>query len=276
MSRKGFLFTVGLVFLALVIFGAAFILFQTNLQRERETRLSIYDRITNEVQYIENGFREIVLSVALIEVSDKNVTITEDLPNGKADAFKKNTRRFKMFVENKTDFALKINITEINASLPFLINGTRYYHENGFGGNKIVIANASSVDAYDLYITTSLTNINCNWIDREDATGGVNFTVAILGVGSGPCSGTRYTLERDDTSELKINSTQANIYIRIGDDNDPGELVIDDSENSAVINVRTKMTFNKNNMLTVSLPEQSINITALEYNISKVGAIRIA
>ena len=271
---KGVLFSIGLLVLSMTILTTSFIFLQGNIESQEEiARLSIYDRMHSEIKCIENSYSNILSMVVDVSIYDNSVSFRERLPNPNADDFKDNVDGFREFAINNSDFYLQLDMTEVKNDLPLIVEplGIKYYHDSGFGNNRIAVINSSDIANYSLDLKIAEDgSINTVW---NDVAGTDEFSINIE-TNTDTYSETR-SLDFSASSTLEINISDATdkfINMVIGD-LDIGSLEIENTDNLDLI-VYTEMGV-ESDIPSVTFPKETINMTAVEYKISKLGKIRV-
>lgn len=275
MKMKGMFFSVIVLLLSVTLLGFTFLLFRSNSEISASVlRMGVSDRVMDEIKSYENGFHTILDKAVNVRTTSNAVVFTEDLPNSNANSFWENTNNFKNFVEARSDFLLRLNISLTpNLQLRMMPSNAIYYHPRGFGNETIAVTDATAVTRYSVNITINRTGATpVSWNTTNEDSSGVAFDVTVGGL-----TGTDFTdsknLSRASASRLSIKVPGGNIEIYVGGSENSG-LVINNT-NSIVAFVKTSVFFNQGSNY-VTFNAQSINITAGEYNISKVDAVRVA
>ena len=274
-KMKGVLFTACLTLLALVVLSASFLMHQQGMENAGVIlKLAPFDRISDEFSSAESGIRGILNAAGIsVSVEGNTATISEPLPNPNAYAFDSNINDWEQFIEGSSRFLLDVNMSGLNETLPICISGARYYHYPVFGSNITRITNASGIANYSLNISVDISgSISMIW-DKTEA-GPNNFRIA-ASTDTGSAS-SEQNLDFSKSSRLSVSvlgPETYNITVAIGDASDPGFLSIE-NEYYLYTYITTGMTFST--IPLVYFPEQSINITGSQYNISRVSPIKIA
>ena len=166
MNKRGFLFTFGLFLLGLIIFALA-VLISNNVKLSNEGMDNIirFDRVYEVDLSIQEGFNEIFKQKSGISVSysGKNITIEENIPNSNKDDFISKTNSFKNFVEDKFDFII-LDLSNIQGKMNLNLEPANIgYSHDTYGGDKIIIENASNANAYELYFWNATINASVDW-----------------------------------------------------------------------------------------------------------------
>ena len=263
---KGILFSIGLTMMGLIVLGAALSLAQGRTRENIDIlKLSVYDRIYDESASIDNGYRSLVSNAITVTSSGNNVSFKEVLPNPYAADFQLDSARFVLFVRQFKDFEMKISVDEGNLPMFVLPAGILYNHTNGFGGNTISVSNAQAVKKYDITITLPASG-SFNWTSINTDPGGLE--VHIRGEPGG-YDGTSF-LSTSATSVFRASSGGNDTLLTFG----PGK-ALDIASNSLTAEITTSMTIDTTAPLSVVLNDESINITASEYNITRIGPVRV-
>ncbi len=275
---KGIVLGAGLILLSLTLLSMVFVLSEADTKLSAElSRRHVFDRINDEIKATENGYAEILGKVIQITKSNNTVTFNESLPNGDSAGFVANVNNFKVFAENHSKFKTIITLGAVTTDLPLTVRPAHvlYSHPRGFGNDRIEVTNAQKVLRYSIDILVNRTGANpVEWDEGPEVdANGVGFSIVVRGL-----TGTDFTysdnLSRTEKSRLEIKIPGADPVIEIGGEDDTGMLRITNG-NPAVLFVTTNMTMNTTELVSVHFPEKSINITASEYNISRVEAIRV-
>lgn len=270
---RGVLFSFGLLLVALAVLSLAVVLLLENSEISKDAaRLALFDRLRGEVGFTEAPFSDVLLRVVNITVANDSIAFRERLPNNLSTAFRNNTARLAQFLENHSAFGLRLNTTEVNETLPLILdNGVRYYHDPTFGSDTIVVNNTVPVSSYHLYLYAnhSVGNIVFSWLVLNPGT--QQFTLNVT-------TNTRTKLDQQSlnfsqTSLLEVNFTGGGppkaTRIYVGNASDAGRLVIDRlTELTTDIEVTTTIFSNATRVSTGTL-----NITA--ETIAKSGALRV-
>lgn len=274
-EMKGVFFSVIILLLSLTLMGFTFLLFEFGIESSSDTlRMGTAERINDEIKAAENGFQKIVAKAVEITPAGKSVVFFESLPNGDANGLSGNINSFASFVSNKSSFDMKFNISLTdNTALRIKPSETVYTHPNGFGNNTILITDASAVTRYSLNITLNRTGATpVSWNTTNEDPDGVGFDIIVGGL-----TGTDFmdskNLSRSSASRLSVKVPGGNLEIYVGG-TDNSRLLIDNT-NSIVAFVKTGVFFNRSSNY-VAFNDQSINITATEYSISRVAAVRVS
>ncbi|MBI2076076.1 MAG: hypothetical protein HYT72_02395 [Candidatus Aenigmarchaeota archaeon] len=273
MKMKGMFFSVIVLLLSLTLLGFTFLLFRSNFESSASVlRMGVTDRIIDEIKSYENGLHTILDKAVNVRTTSNAVVFIEDLPNSNAKSFPENINSFKNFAEARSDFFLRLNIAP-NLGLRMMPSQAIYYHPRGFGNETIEVTNASTVARYSINITINRTGATpVSWNTTNEDPNGIAFDVTVGGL-----TGTDFTdsknLSRTSASRLSIKVPGGNIEIYIGG-SENSRLVINNT-NSIVAFVKTSVFFSQSSNY-VTLNDQSINITAGEYNISRIDAVRVA
>ena len=275
---KGFLFGSALILLSLVVLGLSITMSAESARRNSDVlRLSVFDRIDDEIKATSNGYRDILNNFIKISIRGNNVTFSETLKDTSASNFFTFASNFKTFVETNSSFKIKIDLTGITNKLPLRVKPVNalYDHPRDFGDNRLEITNAQQITGYNITIflnKTGATPVEWDAGPVNDPNGmTINIKTGALSGNDLTFSG---TLSRTVVSELVIKFPGSNMIIEIGNEDVPGRLRITNN-NPITALVNTTLTINATNLY-VAFPDQSINITAGEYNISKVDAVRVA
>ena len=276
---KGFLFGSALILMSLVVLGLSITMSTESSKRNSDMlRLSIFDRIDDEIKATNNGYRDILNNFIKISIQGNNATFSETLKDTSASNFFTFANNFKTFVEKNSSFNIKMDLTGVTNKLPLRIKPVNvlYDHPLDFGDKRIEVTNAQQITGYNITIflnKTGATPVEWEEGPANDANGlRVNIVTGGLTGNDFSFSG---TLSRTELSELRIKLPGADTIIRIGNEDVPGRLRITNDNTATAVLVNTTITVNATNLY-VAFPDQSINITAGEYNISKVDAVRVA
>lgn len=274
---KGILFGSGLILLSLALLSLSFLMFKTSVQSSMDTsRMAVIDRIKDEISSVENAYSVILARYVNATARGNNISFLETLPEGASGGFFTEISRFETFARNNSDFVLEINMspgTNLPLSLP---RGVIYTHERGFGGNTTGVQSASSVTSYTVNVTVNRTGApDLFWLSISEVTNGVRFSIEAKGLTGTTRYDTRI-LSKNSQSELIIDvpGTTADPRIFVGNASDPGGLKIHNNGTDALF-LNITVEINATEALFVSFPQQTINITSGEYNISRTSAIRI-
>lgn len=277
--NKGFLFGSALILLSVVVLVLSITLSTQSAERNSDlSRLSVFDRIDDEVKATQNGYRELLSYFIKIKVRDNNVTFSETLKDTSGSNFFTFANNFKTFVEQNASFKIKIDLSGITSKLPLKIlpAGVLYSHPLDFGSKRIEVTNAQQIVGYNITILLNKTGATpVEWEEGpvSDPQGlRVNISVGGLTGNDFTFSG---TLSRTELSEIRVKFPGADLIIQIGNEDVPGRLRITNDNTDITALVNTTITVNSTNLY-VAFPDQTINITAGEYNISKLDAVRVA
>ena len=275
---KGILFGSGLILLSLALLSLSFLLFKTSVQSSTDiSRMAVIDRIKDEISSVENGYSVILARYVNATARGNNISFLETLPEGASGGFFTEISRFETFAQNNSDFAIVLNLSSLGTNLPLsLPKGVIYTHERGFGGNVTDVQSASAVVSYIVNVTVNRTGApDLSWLSVNEVTNGVRFSIEAKGL----TGTTRYDsriLSKNAQSELIIDvpGTTADPRIFVGNASDPSGLKIHNNGTDALF-LNITVGINTTEALFVSFPQQTINITSGEYNISRTSAIRI-
>lgn len=274
---KGILFGSGLILLSLALLSVSFLMFKTSVQSSMDTsRMAVIDRIKDEISSVENAYSVILARYVNATARGNNISFLETLPEGASGGFFTEISRFETFARNNSDFVLGLNLspgTNLPLSLP---KGVIYTHERGFGGNMTGVQSASSVTSYIVNVTVNRTGApDLSWLSISEAANGVRFSIEAKGLTGVTRYDTRI-LSKNVQSVLLIDvpGTTADPRIFVGNASDPGGLKIHNNGTDALF-LNVTVEINVTEALFVSFPQQTINITSEEYNISRTSAIRI-
>jgi len=261
MNKKGVLFTIGLLFLSLIILTFSIVIYNfEKSKQEVTTTMIILERTYNENQAIQTGLKEIFQNKSGI-ILEKNATyikFKESLPNSKSDIFKNFMIEYKHYIENNTATKLKLN--EIVEKLPLKIQpqNITYFHEH-FGGNKIsIVPDKINFDGYFLKIETNK-NITSCIINLEP--GNLSFEVRVVGISGDPCQNVT------KINPYGNNFVKVNEKIKINVDNGKLSIV---NEYKEPISVETKLYLTSKE---VCYPSKIINTSYPIFGISKVNTV---
>ncbi len=274
---KGFMLGSALIILALVflVFSAS----TATIGRERDEntlRISVFDRIHDEIKATENGYREIFSSFVRVKISGNNVTFSEALPDKTAPDISASLDNFRRFVEMNSSFS-KVSMTGVANDMPLIIepSGVTYTHPDGYGTKTVRVTNAANVTGYN--ITVLLNRTGATPIEWENGPyeNPAGIPVSII---AGGLTGTDFaysgTLSKTQMSTIRIMFPENDMFIQIGSSSDPGRLTIDNNNNNQVAFVNTTVAVNS--VPFVAFPALTINITAGEYNISRSANVKVA
>ncbi len=276
---KGFLLGSALILLSLSVLGLAIVTTQADRQRNSDMlRLSVFDRIGDEFAATENGYRTIVSEFINLTIKDGNVTFSDTLSDSSASNMANALNNFSNFVETNSGFSIRLNATGITNELPFTIqpSGILYNHPDGFGGKTIEVTNAQQVTGYSIAIMlnrTGATPVEWRKGPYNDSAG---IAVSIV---TGGLTGNDFSfsgiLSRTQTSKLRIKIPGEDMFVNIGDNSEPGKLTIENEDEDILVFVNTTIMTDSADAF-VAFPVSSINITAEEYNISRVAPVRVS
>lgn len=210
-GKRGFLFTLGLTFLTLIVLALAILIFH-NAQKYEEiiSKIAVLDRVYDLDNSIEQSLRDIfyLKSGISINIIDSGISFEEELPNDNILTFNNSLFQFKRFIESNLS---NINLTITNiAELPLTItpNNIVYKHRDG-GGNIEVVPAQVNFDGYSLFITSDK-NVSCSW---DVNSGSFDLSLEVKGDDI-DCD---YRTEEIDPSlenEIRVNSVEdGNILI---------------------------------------------------------------
>ena len=272
---KGVFFTVGLLLVGIVVLSASFLVYQSrSIQMSNEARAIISVKMADEAAFIGSGFRDIMDASMNVTVAGNVVSFSEGLPNQRASAFILGAASWENFTESISDFSLDINTTDARFTMPLVIQPDKatYTHPDGFGKGSVKVTNGRNVTSYDLDLTMPVTDAaSLSWTALNPGSS-IQFTIRVHAGNELylPPQGLNAGLQ----STLQIIQALQTITIQIGSPTDAGMLLVSNPQlipSSLVTNV----TLNASDMLTVTLPDQSINIKDNQYNISRISAVRV-
>lgn len=276
---KGFLFGSALILLSLVVLGLSITMSTESSQRNSDMlRLSVFDRVDDEIKATNNGYHDILSKFITVNIKGNNITFSETLKDTSASNFFTFASNFKTFVETNSSFKIKIDLSGVTNKLPLRIKPANvlYDHPLDFGDKRIEVTNAQQILGYNITILLNKTGAT----PVEWGEGPVNDSQGLkVNIISAGLTGNDFSfsgnLSRTGLSELRVKFPGADLIIQIGNENVPGRLRITNDNTAITALVNTTITVNATNLF-VPFPDQSINITAGEYNISKVDAVRVA
>ncbi|MBI2971317.1 MAG: hypothetical protein HYY37_02780 [Candidatus Aenigmarchaeota archaeon] len=278
---KGIVLGIGVLLLALVLFSMAFMLAESSGRKSRDIdRLHVFDRLDDELKATENAYRDIVGKAIIISRGNRTVFFNETLPSGDAASFTANVDNFRAFVGSHSQFAMKLDMSQVTSTLPLTIRpaGVRYDHPSGFGNGTIDITNAQAVLRYNVSILVNRShNTPTKWKDGPNVdTNGIGFDITISHNGGTDFAySNKLSTTLPSAIEIKLPGGNNEITITIGNASMPGMLHITNNDATIRAFVAVNMTVNTTDLISVNFPEKSINMTAPEYNISKLDAVRV-
>lgn len=276
-AMKGFLF--GSVLMLLSLGALALSVVVSDSQRDFDAaKLSVFDRVDDELKAANNGYKGILGKFVKIRAIGNNVTFSETLPDTSASDFFVFVGDFTAFVEANATFKIDVNLSSINDTLPLVIRPASavYHHPDGFGDNILEVISASQVTGYN--VTVLLNKTGSTPVEWEQGPVNDPQGMAVY-IQTGGLTGHDFvysgTLSRTQLSKLKLKVPGQDMFIEIGNDTVPGRArVISDNQTTTAL-VNTTVTVGMNSPF-VTFPGSSINITAGEYNISRIAAVRVA
>lgn len=228
--KKGILFTIGLMLLALIVLALAVLIFHTTQKFEDiVTELAVLDRVYDLSTSIEKSLIDTfyLKSGISISITDNDVSFEETLPNTDYAELSDSLTSFKTSLE--TDFP-NIDLTIGNMEgmplkiMPDLTVPTQYVsyeHENSWGDIK-VLPTGAGIDGYSVSFTINK-EVSCIW---DQQGGSLDFNLDVDGVATG-CVGSE---EIGPTTTIQVvdsdNENKVYVTIELGDNNvlsiDPG------------------------------------------------------
>ncbi len=276
---KGIFFSVMIVVLGLVLLSSA-VLISLSGFREQDivSRIVVFNRMQDEIEYISREMTTIMNIFNITAIVDgKTVSITENNPFPNVRGFELDMENWKNFTESNSDFTLTLDITEAKNTLPLKINNkVEYRHTNGLSGNKVTVENASVVNNYTVFIlVNSDGNIKFDWGSIQ--AGSQNFTLIVKTNTKTDSTSKLLNFSKGSDLEVEIKLPSGGdkiIDLAIGKGADPGFLKIDNKDRLATI-ITTNITLDTTEEIEVTLPGSTINIRSNQYNISRVGAVKV-
>jgi len=271
---RGFIFSLGITIIGLVLILLAVTVSNSySIESSLLARELVFHRMQDEVEYVSRELVSITNIFNLsVSVNEKVVSVTEDMPFPNRERFEIDMGKWRDFVENRSDFNLSVDITDISNTLPLIINDeVEYKHTNGVSGNKITVEQANIVESYSVYaLVKSEGSVSFDWGDISE--GDQNFTLTVQT--NSESSTTSKLLDFSKGNEMEITITpsegsESEIDIGIGKGNDDGFFKFD-NKNQLPITLTTNITINTTEEVWVNFPRGIINIRSDLYNIVRV------
>ena len=278
--RRGVLFTAGITGMMMVVLVFALVIYNNAINsRERTSEVGVIDRVNDIELSIKKSLKDIFDLEANINVTvdGKNVIFNEELPNDEDDDFRDAMDNFKAYLELefKENPKGKINATKITDKLPLTIkpNSITYTHPEGFGGKEInIIPEEFNFNAYELdFNTKGQSSGNLNQDEGHICSSGSSCIQLIIKTNS--------NLKFNESVDMGVNNKLildiggGTIVIKI---QNPGILIIEN--NAGKVEVKSKVYLNKfdNKRISISYPENIIEVDLSSLNIFKRGTVDIA
>ena len=266
---KGVVFTILLTVMALSLLSLVLIFSNEKFVFSQEiSRFGVYDRMDNEIKYIENGYRKIIGNVINISVSGNNATITENIPYDYLD-FYENVDGFASFISNSSNFDVSLDNVSIKDMKMIIKPGNIVYdHIDGLGKNRLSISNTTSVMSYRLDMSISSRgsiNISCDCQSGSDK-------LIIFVTTMNESTIRNYDIDFNEESEIDILIDNRRIDVDIGDEK--GSLYMN-NQNTLSMSFKIVIEINTTFPIIITLPEETINITSKDDNISRSSFLRV-
>ena len=275
---KGFLFTVSLVVLAMVIISLSFFVMEAG-QRERSdvVKLALFDSIKNNQLWIENGFRDIVREAGItMSVDGYNVSFVERLPNPNGANFTANVDEWKNFSVDRSQFPLNLSDQDIKDYLPLTLRYTpvTYKHPNGLSGDTIMVENASNVANYSLDLDIDIDEeVTLTWTSLDTDPAELSFRIRVHN-NSDTFTEVQH-LDAQETSTLSISMSSGTITLDVGDPADYRRLVLSNPNDlNATLTTNITLSTIRNPMIT--FPNEVISLYSEILNLTTASRVRIA
>ncbi|MAG08758.1 hypothetical protein CMO89_04740 [Candidatus Woesearchaeota archaeon] len=213
-NKKGFLFALGLTFLALVVMALAILIFH-NAQKSEGiiSELAVLDRIYDLDTSIQQSLQEIfnLKSDIIINITNNSISFLEELPNSNAETFNNSIMDFQeMTNSNLSDVNITINGTINELPLTIMPYDITYRHVN-FGDRRIeVIPEQINFDRYSVFVLIDNQNLtSCDW---GTTLGTFNLTIEATGQYATNCFDSQL-IDLSEENNITINDGAVNIEI---------------------------------------------------------------
>ena len=269
--KKAVLFTLSMLLLVTLVFSLSLIFSDLNkYNADRFSELSILDRLYDIDSSLQNSIKKVfnAYSGIITDINKLNVTIQESLPNANKNQFNEKINSFKNYTESQFN-NIKLDIDQLNNNAELIINGISYNHNNNFGGNIInIVPKQINFDTYYFRFYSSAKNGIINWPTAPSG----NLRVII--VADAP------EWHNEKIQNIDPSKTTTATISGIGIDNielifsNLGKVKIENKA-AADVSLKTAIAFNSlNDKIHVYLPN-IINIAFSQFNISKLGHVKI-
>lgn len=295
MDKIGFIYTIGLLFMALTVLSLALFIVDTGKGSERNVAdLVKYERLYNLDSSINEAFVEIFKVAGNISINYSNKTnntlfIKERLPNNRHVAFGYNMTTFRKFL-NKSISTSSENITiynrhmdTVNLTLPLIITpyNITYEHLPAFGGNQIRISPRTfNFYGYNITILSSADILTTSAWAPALSSGSSNdmiFKVRIKGPSAGNQIITNARIQSTTISTLTVrNLANTQDLFRISLDN--AKVTIENLQpatNTIIVTSGIMMIGNQREITKIMYPKKLYNITFDELNIKKSSSVTL-
>src|SRR3989338_9964047 len=122
--KRGILFSVSVAIIGLSLLATIILISNSGFQEQNSiSRIVVFNRMQDEVEYISRELISImnIFNITVV-VNSNTVSITEDNHFPNVGRFKINMDNWKNFTESNSDFSAKVDVTDIENTLPLKIN----------------------------------------------------------------------------------------------------------------------------------------------------------
>lgn len=281
--RKAMLFTVAFVILSLITFMIALLVFHSYQNTEiRFYEIGSMDRMYDLSSSIEQGLLEVfeVSSGMNVVVNESSSTmiIAEELPSSSAQNFKDDMADFQSFVESNFQ-EVKLNLFDVSGDLPLIIYpyNVTYTHPDQYGQDRInIIPQELNFNSYEIYVYSEFDNVTgIDWggpksgdkymsVTAEDSYGNYFFEES-----------NKIDFTKNQLINILLESSGGNILIQL-DPNEDGKLRLE-SHSSVPVSINISIDFDPmEEPISISFPDDTINVTYTNLDISRIHTVKIA
>ncbi len=242
-ERKGFLFTIGLTFLVLVVLVLAVLIFH-NTQKSEEiiSKLAVLDRAYDLDTSIQKSLSDIfnLKSGISINITNNSIVFEEELPNTNTEILNNSIMDFKGFIESNLS-SITLDVTNIE-EIPLIImpNNITYKHKEN-RSNIEVVPEQINFNGYSLFIITDK-NVSCSW---DVNSGSLNLSLEVKGDVIN-CDPRTEEIDPSLENEIKVDIIEGGNLAIITVDNN-GRLLINLTQDSSVT-AKTALLINQSDV----------------------------
>jgi len=288
---RGIMFTTMLTFMSLVVLSLSvvYVVYMSSVNTHTD-RLIMYRQANEIITSIEKGFTKILsINGFLVDVRNNTATVNYTMVNPIDLAWFRasllnNLSYFNTFIVNNTDYSVnfsseKLILNPPQLNLRFMPENTTFSSLDGIGGNGIEVANTTHVIAYDVFIYAEENGVMYEGPNSNPVIG--DYDPVVLNIWGETLNNdmTRYTetLRGDMNSSINISVAGTHYFVvnisSMSGDNKVLRISRNGEPGFSMVSVTT--VFNATLQPTVVLAEESINMTIKQYNIKKIGEIRV-
>ncbi len=288
---RGIMFTAMIAMIALSILSLAtvYLVYTTNTNAALDKTVVFYT-MTEEYNDIERLVSEVLrLHNYSFDIDESNATVNYLFPSSTPDTrngLNGNISFLWAFMENLSDFGSDINLSYLNGSdthrgnlsLRFFPERTTFDSIGGIGSDRIEVRNSENVVKYEIHIDAHVTGIMGTGNGMVEHTGDDwPVRVKVTGETESNVYDNLYdqVLEGDENSTVNITVNQDSFVFNLSSlSGDHRTLTVHRFGNPETI-LTIKPSFNISDMVEVWLDKETINMTVSQYNIKKLGNIRV-